>query len=210
MTLLVLAAFATGTLAQVTTPVPVTVIQQAPSTVNAAAQSQNANSNGAIMNMAMGGMMLGMCSAAKPPNPLMCMMGMMLMMQGMMNQQAARDSQKTATQTVAYGTVVPVVQPNPYLNATQINTNVQNGMRILSQSGYKISPEGVKLPNGSFVPASDLSSPQALAAAGFDSRSIAAANKMSLQAHEQAAHQIQKVEQEEQRRRELAGASSSP
>lgn len=163
---------------QVTSIMPVTN----PGIYQAAQQSSNALSSGAKMNMLIGVMMLSQCMNAKPPNTMMCMIGMMALMQGMQMQNSANATQNA----IAASSSSPVVLTSSIPPSIPQTPGVTAGLNYLGSSGYQVSPNGVKMPNGSILPVKAFESPTALASLGFSPKDVEQAQTAYSSARAQA------------------------
>jgi hypothetical protein len=171
------AAYADSSVDLVTTPAP------APTPAATPAPNQNAINSAALaglaaekeaqmMNMMIGAALMAAGMASQPPNVPLLMMGALAMAQGGADGGAAGQSGNTAA--------VSAEQTNPGLGAGTSGFNnpaVSSGQTYLNDNGYTVSPDGVKNPDGTTMPASAFSSPSSMAAAGMDQATIAAAQK---------------------------------
>lgn len=142
---------------------PVYVQSANPSIVAAAQQQQRALNTGATMNMMIGVLMLSQCMQGKPPNMMMCMIGMMALMQAAQMQNASNNTSQVLAQSAQNPQVL--IQTVP---AAQ-QTTVTSGLSALASQGYTVAPGGggVVSPSGQVVRVTALSNPQTLASLGF-------------------------------------------
>lgn len=150
-------------------------------TINEAAnrgrQSQNM---GQMLNMMAAAGLFASCFASTPPNMALCAMGALAAAQGAAQGQAAGMSD-LAFDASEY-------KPGDYGNNNGLkpssegngkagfdNPIVKKGMEHLTESGYKVGPDGVTFPDGSFKSGSDFTSANSMMAAGIDEASAKAA-----------------------------------
>lgn len=153
-------------------------------TINEAAnrgrQSQNM---GQMLNMMAAAGLFASCFASTPPNMALCAMGALAAAQGAAQGQAAGMSDLVFDASE--------YQPGDYNNGSNNgglnpasggkgkagfdNPIIDKGMDHLTESGYKVGPNGVTFPDGSTKSGSDFSSASSMMAAGIDEASAKAA-----------------------------------
>lgn len=148
------------------------------STINQAADTGRKSQNmGMMMNMVAAAGLFAACLAPKPPNMALCAMGALAAAQAAHQGQAANASDTTFDLSEfdpgdynydggTNGDLDPSAVPGTG-DVGFNNPNIKEGMDKLTESGYKISPEGVTFPDGSFKPASAFDSPSSMVAAGM-------------------------------------------
>ncbi len=139
-------------------------------------RSQNA---GMMMNIIAAAGLFAACAASTPPRMELCAMGALAAAQAA-NQGAAANQSDLAFDASEFqpgdytynpggdGSTVDPASVDGSGTAVFSNPHIKEGMGMLTEAGYKVSQEGITLPDGTFVPASSFSSPEAMAAAGLD------------------------------------------
>ncbi|MBX3020366.1 MAG: hypothetical protein KF799_01715 [Bdellovibrionales bacterium] len=130
-----------------------------------AAAGKKSQDNGAAINMAAGAAMLAACMATQPPNMALCAMGAMALAQGGHDSGASGQSAATYNASQLNGTTTPTTTTatgkptyaDPSKGTSGFsNPAVAKGLAALKENGYTVTDAGVKLPNGSFQPASSM------------------------------------------------------
>lgn len=168
------------------TPTPTTypIGNSGGSSINPSAEKgKDSQSGGSGANMAAGAALMAACMMTQPPNIALCIMGALALAQGAHDDDASKQS--AATQNASQTSTTPTTKTTASYGSAPDGKGgfdsvaITKGQDALKDAGITVTPDGVKMGDGSFKPASSFSSAAGLSAAGLDPNALKEAKKIT-------------------------------
>lgn len=145
-------------------------------TINHASNvGKNSQDAGAAANNAAGAALIATGTSLLPPpttptGAMLIGLGILALMQGAHDSNAADQSAATGSASVIKDG--DKVQPYGTGNSAFQDPKLKQAMKTMNDLGYKVSEAGITKPDGTFIPASSLSSASSMKAAGIDANAV--------------------------------------